>query len=63
MLRDSLKMEQGLAHDYADVLMFHGRIEDVLLVGSGRLAVSPSMQPQRRPQFGGHAIVDSVLFC
>ena len=38
MLRDPLKVEQGFAHDDADILLFHGRIKSLLMVGSGGLA-------------------------
>ena len=41
MLRDSLKMEQGFAHDHADVLLLHDCIGGILLIGWSRLAVLP----------------------
>lgn len=43
MLRDSLKMEEGFAHDNADVLLLHDRFVCLLLIGPGRLAVLRSV--------------------
>lgn len=38
MLCDPLQMEQGFAHDKGDILLFHGRIKSLLMVGSNGLA-------------------------